>query len=289
VVPSGARGGTLAVFAGGEAEDVQRARPVLMSFAGRVTHMGASGSGMAGKICNQMLSFATGTVIAETLNLAARFGMDPGVAAEGNCRRLRRLQRDAALRPPMIEAPTAATRDRVKDMDIAVDLARLTGSPIPMTASCPRVPAGARARLHRRRPRRTDASLFAGAAGARPQTSEDTNEHPRRAPTRSSTSSSSARRRRPGHRGAAKKMGLDVLLLEKDSVYGGTTARSGGVLWIPNNPISTFKPEPDSMEAARTYLKYECGEFYDEARVGSVPGQRPAHGRVLPEGNRDRS
>lgn len=54
---------------------------------------------------------------------------------------------------------------------------------------------------------------------------------------------------------AAKKMGLSVLLLEKDTVYGGTTARSGGVLWVPNNPISTARPEPDSLDAARTYLK----------------------------------
>lgn len=74
---------------------------------------------------------------------------------------------------------------------------------------------------------------------------------------------------------AAKKMGLEVLLLEKDSVYGGTTARSGGVLWIPNNPISTFKPEPDSMDAARTYLKYECGDCYDEARVEAFLANGP--------------
>jgi succinate dehydrogenase/fumarate reductase flavoprotein subunit len=70
-------------------------------------------------------------------------------------------------------------------------------------------------------------------------------------------------------------MGLQVLLLEKDAVYGGTTARSGGVLWIPNNPISTFKPEPDSMEAARTYLKYECGDFYDEPRVEAFLANGP--------------
>jgi succinate dehydrogenase/fumarate reductase flavoprotein subunit len=74
---------------------------------------------------------------------------------------------------------------------------------------------------------------------------------------------------------AAKKLGLEVLLLEKDSLYGGTTARSGGVLWVPNNPISTFKPEPDSMEAARTYLKYECGAFYDDARVEAFLAHGP--------------
>ncbi|MDR6535070.1 FAD-dependent oxidoreductase [Variovorax soli] len=66
---------------------------------------------------------------------------------------------------------------------------------------------------------------------------------------------------------AARKLGLEVLVVEKESCYGGTTARSGGVLWIPNNPISTFRPQPDSMEDARTYLRHECGAHYDAARV----------------------
>lgn len=52
--PAGARAGTLAVMAGGGAEDVERVRPVLMSFAGRVTHMGPVGCGMATKACNQI-------------------------------------------------------------------------------------------------------------------------------------------------------------------------------------------------------------------------------------------
>lgn len=67
----------------------------------------------------------------------------------------------------------------------------------------------------------------------------------------------------------ARKLGLDVLLLEKEALYGGTTARSGGVLWVPNNPISTARPEPDSMDDARAYLRHECGAFYDEERVES--------------------
>jgi len=74
---------------------------------------------------------------------------------------------------------------------------------------------------------------------------------------------------------AARKKGLEVLLLEKEPLYGGTTARSGGVLWIPNNPISTFKPEPDSMDDARTYLKYECGDFYDSERVEAFLANGP--------------
>ena len=133
--PSGARAGTLAVLAGGDVEDVERARPVLMSFAGRVTHMGGPGSGMAGKTCNQMLSFATAAVIAETLNMANRFGMDPrllpeaiagGFADSNVMRHYGRLMIEGTYR--------GSTKTGVKDMDIAVDLARLTGSPIPMTS-----------------------------------------------------------------------------------------------------------------------------------------------------------
>lgn len=74
---------------------------------------------------------------------------------------------------------------------------------------------------------------------------------------------------------AARKMGLSVVLLEKDALYGGTTARSGGVLWVPNNPISTFKPEPDTLEAARTYLRHECGAFYDDERVEAFLAHGP--------------
>jgi succinate dehydrogenase/fumarate reductase flavoprotein subunit len=70
-------------------------------------------------------------------------------------------------------------------------------------------------------------------------------------------------------------MGLSVLLLEKDAVYGGTTARSGGVLWIPNNPISIARPEPDSLEAARAYLRHECGAHYDEARIEAFLAHGP--------------
>src|ERR1041385_4547180 len=36
----------------------------------------------------------------------------------------------------------------------------------------------------------------------------------------------------------ARKHGLDVLVVEKEPFYGGTTARSGGWLWIPGNPLA---------------------------------------------------
>lgn len=71
----GAEAGTLAVFAGGQTEDIERIRPVLMSYAGRITHLGTVGTGQIGKICNQMISFGTAAALAESLHLAARSGV----------------------------------------------------------------------------------------------------------------------------------------------------------------------------------------------------------------------
>ncbi|WP_084544853.1 FAD-dependent oxidoreductase [Derxia gummosa] len=65
----------------------------------------------------------------------------------------------------------------------------------------------------------------------------------------------------------AKKHGLDVIVIEKDRFFGGTTAFSGGVLWIPGNPVSARAGARDSREAARDYLRAETGAFYDDAAV----------------------
>jgi succinate dehydrogenase/fumarate reductase flavoprotein subunit len=48
--------------------------------------------------------------------------------------------------------------------------------------------------------------------------------------------------------------GLRVLLLEKAPVVGGTTAISGGMVWIPNNPKMTAAGRSDSRAAAEAYL-----------------------------------
>ncbi|WP_377831353.1 FAD-dependent oxidoreductase (plasmid) [Bradyrhizobium lupini] len=65
----------------------------------------------------------------------------------------------------------------------------------------------------------------------------------------------------------ARKAGLDVIIIEKDQYFGGTTAFSGGVLWIPGNWHARDAGVTDSREAARTYLKHEAGNHFDDAAI----------------------
>lgn len=65
----------------------------------------------------------------------------------------------------------------------------------------------------------------------------------------------------------ARKSGLDVIIIEKDQYFGGTTAFSGGVLWIPGNRHARDAGVTDSREAARTYLKHETGNHFDDAAI----------------------
>ncbi len=67
----------------------------------------------------------------------------------------------------------------------------------------------------------------------------------------------------------ARRHGLDVIVAEKEALFGGTTARSGGWLWIPNHPMQAQIGIKDSLEEASTYLLHEAGEKYDPERVNA--------------------
>jgi 3-oxosteroid 1-dehydrogenase len=54
---------------------------------------------------------------------------------------------------------------------------------------------------------------------------------------------------------AAHERGLTVLIAEKSSYVGGSTARSGGALWLPASPMLADKNAGDSLRRAETYLQ----------------------------------
>lgn len=69
-----------------------------------------------------------------------------------------------------------------------------------------------------------------------------------------------------------RQAGKSVLVLEKTPYVGGTTAKSGGVIWVPDNALMRAAGEQDSVEAGITYL-----EALAENLPGSTPGKRRAY------------
>ena len=67
---------------------------------------------------------------------------------------------------------------------------------------------------------------------------------------------------------AAHEFGLSVLIVEKSSYVGGSTARSGGALWLPASPVLHEAGANDTAERAATYL--------DSVVAGSAPPPRSA-------------
>ena len=131
--PAGAREGRLSVFAGGDAAALDRVRPLLQAYAARITHLGPAGAGQTGKVCNQMVSFGTAGVLAEALHLAHRSGIDAARLAEAM---QGGFADSAVLRhyaPAMLQGRYAgSTLNAVKDMDIALDLGRDSGTALPL-------------------------------------------------------------------------------------------------------------------------------------------------------------
>jgi succinate dehydrogenase/fumarate reductase flavoprotein subunit len=73
----------------------------------------------------------------------------------------------------------------------------------------------------------------------------------------------------------ARKHGLDVVVIEKEGHFGGTTAFSGGVLWIPGNAHAARAGHADSRDAAVTYLRNETGNYFSEKAIDAFLDQGP--------------
>jgi 2-hydroxy-3-oxopropionate reductase len=75
----GAREGTLSIMVGGEAADLERARPLLEILGASIVHAGPAGAGQVVKACNQVLVAVTIAGVSEALVLGSKLGVAPDV------------------------------------------------------------------------------------------------------------------------------------------------------------------------------------------------------------------
>lgn len=133
----GAEAGSLAIMVGGEAADLERVRPVLLSLGQRVTHMGAVGAGQVTKVCNQMIVACNALVIAEVVALAERSGVQASLIAEALAGGFADSKPLQILAPQMAESRFEPVkwhvRTLLKDLDTAVKFSREQGSATPVS------------------------------------------------------------------------------------------------------------------------------------------------------------
>ena len=73
---AGAAAGTLTFMVGGEAEAVERSRPVLGDMGKAVIHAGASGAGQTAKVCNNLILAVSMIGVCEAFGMADRLGLE---------------------------------------------------------------------------------------------------------------------------------------------------------------------------------------------------------------------
>ncbi|WP_375057239.1 3-hydroxyisobutyrate dehydrogenase [Zobellella sp. DQSA1] len=142
---AGAQAGTLTFIVGGSGAQFARAEPVLCQMGKNVFHAGPHGAGQIAKACNNMLLAVLMAGTCEALNMGINNGLDPKVLSEiikqssGNNWALQ-LYNPV---PGVMEHVPAARGYQggfqvnlmCKDLNIAMELSRDSGSPVPMGAA----------------------------------------------------------------------------------------------------------------------------------------------------------
>ncbi len=65
----------------------------------------------------------------------------------------------------------------------------------------------------------------------------------------------------------AAHLGLKVIVAEKEPQFGGTTAWSGGWMWVPRNPMAVEAGIVEDLEKPLSYLRHELGTKFDQAKA----------------------
>jgi 3-hydroxyisobutyrate dehydrogenase len=137
---AGAVAGSLTLMVGGDASTLATARPALDPFAGLVVHVGGPGMGQVAKLCNNLIYAAQMLATAEATVLARRSGVDLSqlyqilTHSTGDCVAVRTRLPAPGVIPDSPASngwtPGFTTDLMAKDLDLAINYAARTGSPL---------------------------------------------------------------------------------------------------------------------------------------------------------------
>ena len=141
----GAKKATLSIFVGGDAADLERARPVLESLGTTITHVGPIGAGQAVKAVNQVILAGTYLGVAEGIVLALKSGLDVdqvvGALSGGAAQSWVLTNRSGRMKDNDYPLGFKVALHR-KDLGIALGMARELGAALPISALCESIEAG---------------------------------------------------------------------------------------------------------------------------------------------------
>ena len=141
----GARNATLTIFVGGDASDVERARPVLDAIGRTITHVGPIGAGQAVKAVNQVILAGTYLGVAEGIVLAIKAGLDVEQVVEalggGAAQSWVLANRSGRMIDNEYPLGFKVALHR-KDLGIALDLAAQLGAALPVSALAAELESG---------------------------------------------------------------------------------------------------------------------------------------------------
>ena len=80
---------------------------------------------------------------------------------------------------------------------------------------------------------------------------------------------------------SAAHAGLKPVIIEKSEYFGGSTAVSGGAIWVPDNPIMRAAGMEDDPKAARRYIELETGNRFNAELVDAFLENGPCRHRLL--------
>jgi 2-hydroxy-3-oxopropionate reductase len=133
----GAKAGTLAIMVGGEADVLERVRPLFLTLGKTVVHIGSSGAGQVAKACNQIIMVAAIEACAEAFAFAEKSGVDTAkvlAALSGGSAASRVLDVMGARMVARDFQAGIEARLHHKDFRIVLQEAHTLGTPLPVAA-----------------------------------------------------------------------------------------------------------------------------------------------------------